>query len=85
MSLNRSLQRLGAALVLFTPQFLYDALPDIIVSPHYRHGTTLMFGTLLCFIAVLCAVNVAYLDKRGAKIIGSQKKYQHFGYSKFFC
>ena len=70
MSLNRCLERLSAALALFTPQFLYDALTDIIVSPYYRHGTTLMFGTLLCFIAVLCAVSVAYLDERGAKIIG---------------
>ena len=88
MPLKRSLERLGAALALFTPQFLDDALADIIVSPHYRHGTTLMFGTLLCFIAVLCAVSVAYLDKRGAKIIGrkpiARKKHQHFGYSKFF-
>ena len=70
MSLSLCMQRLYSALALFTPQFLYDALTDIIVSHYYRHGTTLMFGTLLCLIAVLCALSVAYLDKRGAKIIG---------------
>ena len=70
MSLARCIHRLSATFALFTPQFLYDALTDLIVSPYYRHGTTLMLGTLLCLCAVLCALSVAYLDKRGAKIIG---------------
>ena len=70
MSLNRCIHRLSATFALFTPQFLYDALTDLIVSPNYRHGTTMMLGTLLCLCAVLCALSVAYLDKRGAKIIG---------------
>ena len=61
---------MSATFALFTPQFLYDALTDLIVSPYYRHGTTLMLATLLCFCGVLCALCVAYLDKRGAKIIG---------------
>ncbi len=70
MSLSRCIHRSGATFALFTPQFLFDALTDLIVSPYYRHGTTLMLGTLLCLCAVLCALSVAYLDKRGAKLIG---------------
>ncbi len=73
MSLSRCIHRLSATFALFTPQFLYDALTDLIVSPYYRHGTTLMLGTLLCLCAVLCALSVSYLDKRGAKIIGRKQ------------
>ena len=72
MSLARCIHRLSATFALFTPQFLYDSLSNLIVSPYYRHGTTLMLGTLLCLCAVLCALSVAYLDKRGAKIIGKK-------------
>ena len=72
MSLSRCIQRLSSAFALFTPQFLYDALTDLIVSPYYRHGVTLMLGTLLCLCGVLCAWSIAYLDKRGAKIIGKK-------------
>ena len=70
MSLARCIHRLGATFALFTPQFLYDALTDLIVSPNYRYGTTMMLGTLLCLCAVLCALSVAYLDKRGARRMG---------------
>ena len=72
MSLARCIHRLSATFALFTPQFLYDSLSNLIVSPYYRHGTTLMLGTLLCLCAVLCALSVAYLDKRGARTIGNK-------------
>ncbi len=70
MSLARSLHRLSSSIALFIPQLLYDALTDLIVSPYYRHGATLMLAVFLCLCAVMCTVSVAYLDKRGTKIIG---------------
>ncbi len=72
MSLARCIHRLSATFALFTPQFLYESLTILIVSPYNRHGTTLMLATLLCLCAVLCALSVAYLDKRGARIIGKK-------------
>ena len=69
-SLSRCFHRLSASFALFTPQFTYDALETFIVLPCRRHGSTQMLCSLMCLLAVMCAVIVALLDKRGAKIIG---------------
>ena len=69
-SMSRCFHRLAAALALFTPQFTYDGLNNLIASPYYRHCATQMLCTLMCLLAVIFSVIVALLDRRGANIIG---------------
>ena len=70
MSLARCFHRLSATLALFTPKYLYDSLDDYLVLSNVRHGTTQMLCTLMALCTVVCAIIVAFLDRRGAKIIG---------------
>ena len=70
MSLARCFHRLSATLALFTPKYFYDSLDDCLVLSTARHGTTQMLCTLMALCTVVCAIIVAFLDRRGAKIIG---------------
>ncbi len=70
MSLGRCFHRLNATLALVAPQLFYDALSRFGLFPSVRHGTTQMLCTLMCLLCVVCATAVAFLDWRGARIIG---------------
>lgn len=69
-AISRCIHRFYATLALFSPQLVYEAITPGITSSEFRHGTTQMICTTVCFCGVLFAIIVSLLDYRGAKIVG---------------
>uniref|UniRef100_A0A1X7UXG6 Lysosomal dipeptide transporter MFSD1 n=1 Tax=Amphimedon queenslandica TaxID=400682 RepID=A0A1X7UXG6_AMPQE len=66
LSVSSTMARLGAAVGLSLPQFIYNEL-HYISNPSYRLGTTVMVGVAGAFIAVIVTVIIVIMDKFSSK------------------
>ena len=55
--------RLGGAVALALPQFIYEQFDYFITSPHNCLGTTLLIGTFLMLIGLLVSIITVLMDK----------------------
>ena len=66
LSISSTMARLGAAVGLSLPQFIYNEL-YYISNSSYRLGTTVMAGVAGAFIAVIVAIIIVLMDKFSGK------------------
>ena len=72
MSLGGTAARLGGALALAGPQFVYDHL-TFLVNPLNRLGTTLLIGVGLLLLGIVAGLLIIIMDIRSEKVLQREK------------
>ena len=73
LSVYYTAAKLGGSTSLAVPQYIYNSL-KFLSNPHYRLGTTLLFGVGLMIVAMAVTIIIIFMDIQEDKILKKEKR-----------